>query len=103
MLFAACANAPQEPKLAYGKQTKENGFIGYGERLVDANTYEIQVRGYSTTKSYTLENHFHRRAKELCKFQPYDYDTTRNKAGNRVGYEVLGEEAIVSGVIKCKS
>jgi hypothetical protein len=102
-LLASCAKDAQEPRLSYGRQSKENGFLGYNERLVDVSTYEIQVRGYTTTNSYTLENHFHRRAKELCKFKPYEYDAIRNKTGTRIGYDVLKQGIIVTGVIKCNS
>lgn len=54
----------------------EHGY-GYTDRQISENTHEIQVRGNYLTTHATLENHFHRRAQELCFSKNYKSDLSQ--------------------------
>ncbi len=73
LLIAACA--PEKTPYASNTELGE----GYIDRKIGDNKYEIQVTGNESTNYYTIENYFHRRAKELCKFSQYDYNMQRER------------------------
>lgn len=56
LLFAGCVTP-------YGSA----GLMGgVRDRQISADTFQIEVNGNGFTSSWTLEDYFHRRAKELC-------------------------------------
>ncbi len=73
LFLSACS----QEKTKYGSSVEQGE--GYIDRKIGDNKYEIQVTGNANTTYYTLENYFHRRAKELCKFRPYDYNTEKEQ------------------------
>ena len=50
------------------------GFAGgYRDTMAAPGVYRVEVRGNVFTSIEQLENYFHRRAKEICRNQPYDW------------------------------
>jgi hypothetical protein len=90
IMLAACETTPQKP------------YFYTETRPVGQDSYLVQVRGNLDANSYSLENHFHLKAKELCQFRQYDYDTTRKVVGVRNGAELVAQRAVLTGSVQCK-
>lgn len=75
---------------------------GYKEMLIGEKQYELTYQGNATTSHTTVEQYWHRRAKELCNNGEYDFKFTDTKA--QVGYTQYGtfEHPKVIGTVTCK-
>ncbi len=69
-LLSACA-AP------YGAKGSKWQVGGYQDKPLGPDRYAIEVEGNGYTSHETLEDYFHRRAKELCGSKPYTHTTSR--------------------------
>lgn len=109
MALLLALSACQMPRTEYGSTPAQGE--GYMDRKIGENKYEIQATGNQSTQYHTLENFFHRRAKELCVDKTYDYDTKREKRtkivdGMFTGTAYIPSETLelpmITGEITCK-
>lgn len=82
---------------------RDNGSgVGYSDKELEKNVYEIQIRGHGNSKPDTLVYYFHRRAGELCEQNPYTVFETMLTEELMVGCGIgPSSNALYMGKIKC--
>lgn len=91
LLTTACASGY--------KQYGWNG--GYKEQQLSENMYEVTYLGSATAPQDTVNEYWHRRAKELCN-DDYQYRITNVRGSAQFGDLLSTQQAKVEGIVTCQ-